>query len=220
MDKNGGDTVSPQRRENGVFQIMDSTYQIDIKDDLLTFKTNSFKAEKGSVLHSGIYNREMSASLAAGAVVMLLGFFFVAKYRITTVHFIAALFLFVVLFLVFRAYIFGEPLLNIVIDKGKGNIDISLDRIFGKNNFSFPLESLENIMQEHKSIAAENPDGIRFVEKIALQHGTVIPGFGKTAEFYTVEMQFKNGRRIMIYSSEDPAAADDIASKIKNFIER
>ena len=97
---------------------------------------------------------------------------------------------------------------------------ISLDRIFGKKNLSFPLASLEDIRQDHKSIAAENPDGIRFVEKIALQHGTVIPGFGKTAEFYTVEMEFENSRRVMIFSSEDPAAADDIALKIKNFIER
>ncbi|MBI5212390.1 MAG: hypothetical protein HY957_03330 [Nitrospirae bacterium] len=186
----------------------------------MIFKTTSFKAEKGNVLHSGIYNREMSASLAAGAVVMLSGFFFAAKYRITAVHFIAALFLFIILFLVFRAYIFGEPLLGVVIDKEKGNIDISLDRIFGKKNLSFPFASLEDIRKDHKSIAAENPDGIKFVEKIALQHGTVIPGFGKTAEFYTVEMEFESRQRIMIFSSEDSAAADDIALKIKNFIER
>ncbi|HAK88819.1 MAG: hypothetical protein A2077_01620 [Nitrospirae bacterium GWC2_46_6] len=196
------------------------SYELKIENKRLIFNTTSFKAEKGSVLHSGIYNREMSASLAAGAVVMLSGFFFAAKYKITVVHFIAALFLFVILFLVFRAYIFGEPLLGVVIDKGKGNIDISLDRILGKKNLSFPLASLEDIRQDHKSIAAENPDGIRFVEKIALQHGTVIPGFGKTSEFYTVEMEFENSRRVMIFSSEDPAAADDIALKIKNFIER
>ncbi len=201
-------------------EVSSDIYNLDIKDNVLTFRTNSFKAEKGSVLHSGIYNREMSASLAAGAVVMLSGFFFAAKYRITAVHFIAALFLFVILFLVFRAYIFGEPLLGVVIDKGKRNIDISLNKIFGKKNLSFPLASLENIRQDHKSIAAENPDGIRFVEKIALQHGAVIPGFGKTAEFYTVEMEFENRQRIMIFSSEEPSTADDIASKIKNFIER
>ncbi|MDI6728785.1 MAG: hypothetical protein QMD44_07690, partial [Thermodesulfovibrionales bacterium] len=77
-------------------------YQINIKDNMLIFRTSSFRAEKGSVLHSGIYNRELASSLAAGALVMLLGFFFAASFKITTVHFVVALLLFVIFFIVFR----------------------------------------------------------------------------------------------------------------------
>jgi hypothetical protein len=51
------------------------TYQLDIKDNILIFRTTFFKAEKGSVLHSGIYNRELASSLLAGACIVLLGFF-------------------------------------------------------------------------------------------------------------------------------------------------
>ncbi|MDI6800900.1 MAG: hypothetical protein QMD01_02420 [Thermodesulfovibrionales bacterium] len=199
---------------------MDNAYQIDIKDNLLTFRTAFFKAEKGSALHIGIYNRELASSLAAGALVMLLGFFLAAKYKITAVHFIAALVLFTAFFIGFRTYIFREPLLYVAIDKARGVINFSVNKIFGQKNFSFPIAELENIRQDYVSITPENPDGIKFVEKIALQHGTVIPGFGKTAEFYTVEMEFKNRQRIMIFSSEDPSPADDIAIKFKNFIER
>jgi hypothetical protein len=194
--------------------------ELKIENNRLVFSTTSFKAEKGSVLHSGIYNRELASSLAAGAAMTIAGFFFAARYKITALHFLLALVLFAALFLVFRTYIFREPLLCVTIDKDRGDINLSLDRMFGKKNISFELAGLKDIRQGHVSIAPENPDGIRLVEKVALQHGTVIPGFGKTAEFYTVEMEFKDGRRIMIFSSPEPSAVNDIAIKIKNFIER
>lgn len=199
---------------------MTDNYQIDIRDNVLVFRTSSFRAEKGSVLHSGIYNRELSSALAAGALVMLLGFFFATRFKITSVYFIAALLLFVIFFIAFRKYIFLEPALSVAVDKKNGNIDITVNRIFGKSKITSPLSELDNIRQDYIAVTPENPDGIKFVQQVALQHGTVIPGFGKTAEFYTVEMEFKNGKRITIFSSEDPSAVDDIAMKIKNFIER
>lgn len=197
---------------------MTDKYQIDIKDDMLIFRTSSFRAEKGSVLHSGIYNRELASSLAAGALVMLLGFFFAASFKITTVHFVAALLLFVIFFIVFRTYIFLETVLCVVVDKKNGNIDIALERIFGKRRITSPLSELGNIRQDYLVVTPENPDGIKLVEQVALQHGTVIPGFGKTAEFYTVETEFKNGKRIVVFSSEKPAEAENIAMQFRNFI--
>lgn len=199
---------------------MTDSYQIDIKDNTLVFRTSSFKAEKGSVLHSGIYNRELSSSLAAGALIMLLGFFFAARLRITAVHLITALLIFVIFFLLFRTYVFLEPVLSVTVDKQNGNIDITLERIFGKRRISLPITELDNIRQDYLSVTPKNPDGIRLVEQVALQHGTVIPGFGKTAEFYTVGMEFKNGKRFIIFSSEEPSKAEEIATKFKNFIER
>ena len=193
-------------------------YQINIKDNMLIFRTSSFRAEKGSVLHSGIYNRELASSLAAGALVMLLGFFFAASFKITTVHFVAALLLFVIFFIVFRTYIFLETVLCVVVDKKNGNIDIALERIFGKRRITSPLSELGNIRQDYLVVTPENPDGIKLVEQVALQHGTVIPGFGKTAEFYTVETEFKNGKRIVVFSSEKPAEAENIAMQFRNFI--
>ena len=197
---------------------MTDKYQMDIKDNMLIFRTSSFRAEKGSVLHSGIYNRELSSSLAAGALVMLLGFFFTARFKTTAVHFIAALLLFVIFFIVFRTCIFLEPVLCVAIDKKNGNIDITLRRILGRRRIISPLSELDSIRQDYLSVTPENPDGIRLVEQVALQHGTVIPGFGKTAEFYTVEMEFKNGKRITIFSSEEPSMAEDVRAKLSGFI--
>jgi hypothetical protein len=193
------------------------TYRIAIKDNLLTFRTTSFKAEKGSVLHSGIYNRELASSLLAGACIVLLGFFFAAKVNITAVHFILSLLLFMALFLFFRRYVFLEPLLEVIIDNNLKNIEFSL-KTLKRVRAIYPLTEIIDIKQEAVTITPENPDGIRLVEKVALQHGTVIPGFGKTAEFYTVELEFKNGKRFIIFSSEEPAEANGVATQFINFI--
>jgi len=195
-------------------------YQIEIKNDTLTLRTTSFRSDKGSVLHSGIYNREMASTLAAGACLTLSGFFFATRGRITALHFVSAIVIFTILFLLFRTYVFREPVLYTEIDKAKSIIELSTENIFGRKKVSFPLSDLEGVRQDYISSAPVNPDGIKIVQKIALQHGTVIPGFGEPVEFYTVELEFKNGRRELIFSSKVPAEADDIAINLKNFIER
>jgi len=196
------------------------TYNFDIKDNTLMLRTISFRTDKGSVLHSGIYNREMASTLAAGACITLAGFFFATRGRITALHFVSAIVIFTVLFLLFRTYVFREPVLYTAIDKTNGIIELSSENIFGRKKVSFPLSELESVRQDYVSSAPVNPDGIEIVQKIALQHGTVIPGFGETAEFYTVELEFKNGRRELIFSSKVPAEADGVATNLKKFMER
>ena len=41
----------------------DRPYRIKISEGKMIFQTASYKAEKGSVLHSGIYNSEMTSRL-------------------------------------------------------------------------------------------------------------------------------------------------------------
>jgi hypothetical protein len=196
------------------------TYTFDIKDKVLDFRTASFRAEKGSVLHSGIYNREMASTLAAGACIVLLGFFFASRPIGSTISFISALLLFVLLFLLLRTFVFPETFLRIVIDKGNNVVSIMRKGFFRTEKQLFTLADLEGIREDYKEVASENPDGIKMVEKIALQHGTVIPGFGTAAEFYTVEFEFKDAGRVMVFSSGDYSEADDVARTFKNFLER
>lgn len=193
-------------------------YKIDIKDNLLLFSTSSFKTEKGSVLHSGIYNRELSSALLTGALIMILGFFFATSFKIITLHWILALVIFITLFIFFRTYIFLDPFLYVKLDKKNGVIEITLKRFFSTRRLVFPLSELKGIRQDYRAVIPENPDGIRLVEQVALQHGTVIPGFGRTSEFYTVEVEFKDGRRFIIFSSEAPKEVEEVATKFKNFI--
>ena len=198
------------------------TYSFDIKDKILAFRTTSFRAEKGSVLHSGIYNREMASTLAAGACIVLLAFFFASRPLRSPVFFISALLLFVLLFLFLRTFVFPEKLLQAVIDKGNNVVCIMRTGFFRMEKQLFPLAEVEGIREDFKAIASENPDGIKIVEKVALQHGTVIPGFGASAEFYTVELEFKDAERVMVFSSGDHSEADEVARTFRNhiFIER
>ncbi|NIN70309.1 MAG: hypothetical protein GTO63_37660, partial [Anaerolineae bacterium] len=45
---------------------------------------------------------------------------------------------------------------------------------------SHRLSDLEEVRRRQIVIEPENPDGVDFVAKIAIQHGTLIPGFGET----------------------------------------
>ncbi len=198
---------------------MENTYQIEIEKNMLVLKTMSFKAEKGSVLHSGIYNRELAASLTAGAIVLAIGFFLASRYRLGILHFIASLVIFILLFLFFRAYVYRKQVLEVVLDKKTSTVSFFLKNIIKRLKASYPLSEFSGFRQNHIAISPENPDGIQIVEKIALQHGTVIPGFGETVEFYTVELGFKNGVNEMIFSSKYKSKADDVVKKIKDFLE-
>lgn len=170
-------------------------------------------------MHGGIYNREMASSLAAGACLVIAGFFVAGRLRLTAVHYGTALFFFILLFAAFRKFVFRDAVLHTRIDRGEGSVKFSLDGA-GRKSFTFPLEDLQTVRQDYVSIAPENPDGIKVVEKIALQHGTVIPGFGKNVEFHTVELEFKGGKRVAILASGEPMSADNIVKEIHYFIER
>ncbi len=194
-------------------------YSFDINDKVLAFKTASFRAEKGSMLHSGIFNRETASTFAAGACLLLLGFFFASGAELSSISFIAVLPLFVLLFLFFRTFAFRETFLRAVIDKGNNVVTIMRKGFFLVEKKLFTLAELQGIREDYKEIAPENPDGIKIVEKIALQHGAVIPGFGASVEFYTVEFEFKDVGRVMVFSSGNYSDADDVTRTFKNFIE-
>lgn len=194
-----------------------NNFTLEIKNNLLIFRTTSFKAEKGSILHSGIYNRELASSLASGLFIMILGFFFALRFNISTIHLLLGLVLFALSFIFFRTFIFKEPKLTLVIDKEKRNLNLSLQGLINKK-IDIPFSGLVSIKQGYFKIAPENIDGIRLVEKVALQHGTAIPGFGKTVELFTVEMELVRGEKITLFSSENLSDVHEIITKILNFI--
>ena len=186
-------------------------YHIEKKGNTVVLKTTSFKAERGSVLHSGIFNRELASSLAAGAVIVVLSFFFALYFRITVIYLIAVVFLFAALFILFRIYVFRGAVLETVFDKEKRTVTLSLKRTMGGSVRSFSLDELSGIRLDHTSFQPENQDAVQFVERIALQHGTVIPGFGKTEDFYAVELDFSGRKQVIAGARERQGAAAMIA---------
>ena len=47
------------------------TYQMYTEKDKLIFRTSSYRAEKTSVLHAGVYTKEFSSMLSASAAAVL-----------------------------------------------------------------------------------------------------------------------------------------------------
>jgi hypothetical protein len=192
-------------------------YQIERGENIMVLRTASFRAEKGSVLHSGIYNRELASSLAAGGVIIVFLFFFGTSLRLTALHFMIAVLSFGVFFVLFRVYVFSEPVLETVIDRDGGTIKVSLKRKTGTRVESFPVKDLTGIRIEHTAFQPDNADGVAFVEKIALQHGTVIPGFGKRQDFYTVRLDFCNAGRV-VFSTKKLSEAEAVMEEMKAYL--
>lgn len=195
------------------------SYQMQREDGRLVFRTPSFRAERGSVLHVGIYNRELTSSLAAAALLLVIFFLLLlAGVRVTALYAVPAIGLFAAFFIFFRRMVFYEEYLEAVIDKAREAVTISVKRFMGKTR-TYSLKDLVGVREEDIVITPENPDGIAFVEKIALQHGTVIPGFGEEKEYFTVELEFSGGRRERIFSSEEATEALEVVGVLKEFLE-
>lgn len=194
-------------------------WSIEVKENVLSLCTTSFKAEKGSVLHSGIYNRELASALSAGGIAILIGLFAAASYKITAAHYMMAALLFGALFIVLRTYIFRETVLELTLDKNNESAGITIKGIHKKQQM-FPISDLAGVRLRHITVRPENPDGIRVVENVAIQHGTVIPGFGEPENFYIVELVYKSGADTMVFSSKEEKETEAVAMRLEGFLER
>lgn len=189
-------------------------YSFSHKDGKTIFRTSSFSTEKGSVLHSGIYNRELTSSMASGAILVLALMLFSQHIKIDLFMVFGLLVVFVGLFLAFRFFVFKEPVLEVCIDKGAGCLVVTKGIGLFKKKGIFDLKDVVAIERGHISSLPSNPDGVKVVENIALQHFTVIPGFGQPTEFHTVVLTIRDGGQIVLYSSKDQNEADEVRQRL------
>jgi hypothetical protein len=206
----GGGSAAPE---------VERQFTLKVKNNTLLFRTSSYRAERGSVLHSGIYNRELTSSLVAGGLLVAVAIAVVlAGMSVTGYHFALAAAAFVGLFIFFRVYVFFEDFLEVIIRRDKGHISV-FRKGFRSLRRAAPLREVTGIRKGFTVIAPENPDGIKFVEKVALQHGTVIPGFGEVREYHTVNVEFSGGDTVMVFSTVEKADADEVLAAMRRFTE-
>ena len=178
-------------------------YNISINKGALIFTTTSFSAEEGSVLHSGIYSKELTSSLTSGAVLVGIAVALVSMGVKLSIPLIATgAVLFFGLMVLFRKYVFFEEIFRVEIDKSRGVVNF-FKKGFRSQSETVPLEKLRSIRWGVTLIVPENTDGIGVVKQISAQHGMPIPGFGETRELHSVVFEFKDERDIMVFSSED-----------------
>lgn len=194
-------------------------YKIDIKNNVLIFKTSFFSAEKGSVLHSGIYNKEFTSALASMSIAVIVSAILIMHFGKTIFFYIISIIILIVSFPLFRKFVFKEKYLEAIFNSSTKKAEIYMTGIARKKNAEIAFDNIKNIVIEKKKTGLENPDGVKFVKKISLQHGTVIPGFGEEKIFFLLKLKLSDGSDRIIYTDNNMQDVISAHDKIKGFLE-
>ncbi len=196
----------------------ESAYRLTKDATTLVFRTTRFVAERGSVLHSGIYNREFSSVLASFAVAGMAYFALVMGFGKRMVFLALFLVLFIGTFPLFRTYLFKERFLEVVFDKAAGDVVISRTWFRKKVLERMELSEIKGLWIDAKKDEVVNRDGVAFVEKISAQHHTVIPGFGEETVFYSLKLKRADGTDRTIFAGDSMKDALAVYDEIKGFL--
>ena len=194
----------------------EGVYELETAEGRIVLRAFSFKADRGSVLHSGIFSKELASSFLAAIAAVIVLFLIALKTELKLIHFVLVAVIFMIVFPLARMFVFKEPYLETLIDRYKGTILMKLVKPLGEKKVHKDLSLLKHIAVDHIRIEPENPDGVAFVEKIALQHGTVIPGFGQVQEFYNVNLMFDDANYTIVTVSNGDVA-QDIVNNLKEY---
>ncbi len=180
----------------------EKSYSINKDENQLIFTTFSFRADRGSLLHKGLYNYELASMLSALILSGIIYMFLAFNYTMTVIYYFPIIIIFVIAFIGFRKFIFRERRLKIVFDKFSKIARISWPTLIGQRNEEIPIDNIRSVEIGNKKIVPENIDGIKFVEKISLQHGSAIPGLGDEVEFITLLLKLTDGSERLIYAEK------------------
>lgn len=196
----------------------EKNYSIKTEGDTLTFRTSFFKAEKSSVLHSGVYSKEfMSILFASGACMFM---YMLLSPSLSGLSLYAALvFVLVAAFTGARRYIFKEKYLEAVFNRSSGTARL-IHPGFPKKTEEIPLADIESIEIGTKRFEPENKDGADFVQKISIQHGSAVPGLGEPEEFITLSLRLKDGSEKIIYAGNVKEEPELPVPEIRKFLSK
>ncbi|MBN2653751.1 MAG: hypothetical protein JXR79_01365 [Nitrospirae bacterium] len=197
----------------------DRCFIISDDDNVLDFSTSSFSTLQHSALHSGAFNSELASSVAAGTVMMLLLIIMRGSIAFSLSVLIAGVSIYGLLFLLFRRFVIKEPHLQARFSRADRSVEIIRTRFFFKIRQRHAFDQIEAALLKEIAHSFTNPDGIDVVEKIALDHNTVMIGFGKPDHLYAAALRLADQREIVLFSSENREHADKIIEKINQFLE-
>ncbi len=194
-------------------------YHIKIDKNRLVFTTAFFRAEIESVLHKGVYTSEFSSMLTAS---LAGAFTFLAiKSIVKETGFITILIIilvFISAFLGSRKFVFCDRVMRVVIDKCDKSVTIYHPGLFRNNPEKIPMQMIQGIYPGSRKFTPDNPDGIRFVEKISLQHGSYMPGLGEEREFITLSFKLSDNTERLIYAVRIEEEPDIPLKEIEQFL--
>ncbi len=194
-----------------------NNYELVIEEDKLIFRTSSFKAEKTSVLHGGVYTREFTSMLFASAVCMLTHIFILSIIYLAIIRYIILILMFALTYFLSNKYIFKKTCLEADFERSAKMVRITRSGIVLKKVENIPYDKISSIELGYRKFVPENEDGINFVQKISLQHGTAMPELSESEEFITLLLKLTDGSERTIYAGnviEEPSIP---INEINNF---
>lgn len=193
-------------------------YTVEKKDNLLIFSTENYAYERDSVLHSGIYNKEFASMLASSVTAGISSIALIIIYGRTILSYIAFILISIALFPLFRKLVFVERQMETVFDLSSGKVQVSLKGLRKKLKDNFLMKDITGIVIEQKKEKTGNPDAVAFVERISLQHGAVIPGFGEEKTFYMLKLRLADSTERMIYADSNMDDVMSVHGELKEFL--
>ena len=193
-------------------------YIVRKEENKLIFATPAYRADPDSVLHSGIYNREFSSVLASAAAAGIVYVIVAMNTGNTLVRSLAFLLVFTGGFPFFRKFVFKESLLEVVFNTAAGEAKIYTNWIMKRLKETIPVKNIHDISIESRKHEVENPDAVRFVKQISLQHGTVIPGFGEEKALFLLKLHLSDGSERIIYTDNTMQDVLSAYDEIKEFL--
>ncbi|MDP2156082.1 MAG: hypothetical protein Q8K68_00035 [Nitrospirota bacterium] len=194
------------------------TYSLSKNESRLVFRTTKFIAEQGSVLHSGVYNREFSSWLASFTFAGIAYFFLVMSFGKEVVFYAISLVLFIGTFPLFRTYVFREQFLETVFDRAEAKAVIIRHGIRKKVLETIPLSDIKGLWIDTQKTEIVNRDGVEFVQKISAQHNAAIPGFGEETTFYSLKLKRAEKTDRTIFAESSMQDVISVYDEIKEFL--
>ena len=176
-------------------------YELYTENGSLIFRTSSFRDEKTSVLHSGVYTKEFSSMLSASAV-SVLAYMLMNNImeELKTAAYITAIASFVAVFIGARKFIFRDTFLEVDFNRSKRTVSIHRPGILHSTSEEIPFDQIQSVEIGSRKFIPENLDGIDLVQKISAQHGSAVPGLNETEEFITLRLILSDGSERTIYA--------------------
>lgn len=192
-------------------------YKITTDSERLSFKTAYYRAEKMSVLHSGVYNKEFTSMLFSGAIGLVSYMLTEFMDHKTVLRYFIVFLVFLISFLGARGLIFKEHYLEAVFDKASGILTLTYPGLFPKKEH-IPFNTISSVELGSKKYIPRNIDAINFVQKISIQHGSAVPGLGQEEEYITVYLKLKNNSQRIIFACRTDTEPEPPLNEIRHFL--
>jgi hypothetical protein len=194
-----------------------SSYELNIMDNILTFTTSSFKAEKSSVLPSGVYSKEFSSMLLASAMCVFV-YMFTDVINSAVVRSALFLIFFIIFFYGSRKYIFYDKKLKVEFNNNSKSALITRPGMILNQTEELPFTSIRSVEMGNRTFTPDNPDGVAFVEKISAQHGSYVPGLGDEEEFLTLSLVLTDGTERVFFAGHVEDVPEIPLNKIRDHL--